>query len=144
MSDKKSYRKPASIEVVHKPQLTYLKTEVRIESRPLGVTGPSTKLSIADRIRNAVGTPTDLSPKAVRAYLHGLKINLRNLANEVEKLEKRNGNVADVEQQHGTKTPEECICGSEDQPCKPNCIRCQSGRCPLTDPTHCMHALEGE
>jgi len=95
MNDKKQYRKPAAIEVVHKPQLKSLlvprngETLVHTDPVPVGYIPKfdKPKLTLADRIRNAVGAPTDLSPKAVRAYLHGLKINLRNLANEVEKLE---------------------------------------------------------
>ena len=79
-------KRSPKVEVVFKPSLKRDQAEARIAHNVVMKNiGP--KLSLADRIRNAVGAPTDLSPKAVRAYLHGLKINMRNLANEVEKLE---------------------------------------------------------
>ena len=83
MNEKRRYRKPVAVEVVHKPQLTSV-TIGQLQNQHI----THTKLNLADRIRNAVGAPTDLSPKAVRAYLHGLRINLRNLANEVEKFDR--------------------------------------------------------
>lgn len=65
------------VEIHKKPQLV---TKVKTVT-------PHPTLSLGNRMRAAVQVTFNCNPKEVRSHRHGLRINLRNMATEVDKLE---------------------------------------------------------